>query len=844
MTINGLCKSWLAYKRSANTSYAKSQSLPAFLVCLALCLFACLPVFAAEDGTSFIRLKEGPPPGFEDLTEKQSTQADVFYGGEFLETVFIEYDPYTVEIENPLAAVELIPNLKNPAHIAAALSGPLPTNSGLLCNSRKNIDCGLLEPDVAGIIFDEGRYRLELFVHPSQLLVHELETQRYLPPASPGLTALHNIRMSAAGSGGEHQLSISNESYVAREHARVRARYGFSDGSPALYELSWQRDAKDLEYEAGSFRSLGRGLGFVSDVDLLGFRVATSTKTRTDLDTALATPILLFLTHRSRVDVYRGEELLDTQYYAAGNQQLKTSELPDGAYEINLRIEDVTGNTRTVTQFFVRSSQMPPMGEPQYYAEAGSLLQNQFSTVPQLSGGIWARAGSSHRVAEDMSWDNEVLYADEKAVVQSGAFFLRPSWNLYAGAMATSTADFGLAFRGALQTGSVYASVDFRHVMEGQSDVQLGDFSLTRGGYTQGSATVGFPVAKGQLFLRARINDRVGLQERDLGFSYQGALFSGAGISADLIVDGGFGADRKWVRAGVNFRWQGNGRSTTVNPRVRMSQDNRSGGGDGFATSPELLARWNNQSDLFGFEDINQTAFLSHGEDRSAIGARFVPGRRQQSDAEFGYERRSGSGGDLFYAANNRFSIANSQGKTTMGSGAGGAGAVIVKIDGNIDERFEVLVGNRVVGYSEVGNANVVSLRPYETYDVRIRPSSDRIIGYDQNTRQVTLYPGNVKTLSFSARELIVIIAQAIYPDGSPVAKAVFENVEDYGATDELGWFQIELSHDDPLILRTRSGDRCSLVLPDDYEVSEGLAVLDPLVCRIPKSKNYEGGYE
>ena len=50
-----------------------------------------------QDQSAF-RLKQGPPPGFEDLTSSQTTQADLYFAGEFLTSVFVEFDPYTVAV--------------------------------------------------------------------------------------------------------------------------------------------------------------------------------------------------------------------------------------------------------------------------------------------------------------------------------------------------------------------------------------------------------------------------------------------------------------------------------------------------------------------------------------------------------------------------------------------------------------------------------------------------------------------------------------------------------------------------------------------------------------------------
>ncbi len=156
-----------------------------------------------------------------------------------------------------------------------------------------------------------------------------------------------------------------------------------------------------------------------------------------------------------------------------------------------------------------------------------------------------------------------------------------------------------------------------------------------------------------------------------------------------------------------------------------------------------------------------------------------------------------------------------------------------MEIDGDLpDSDFAIIVGSRVAGYASTARRGVVSLRPYDTYDVRISPTGDDILGYDQRSYEVTLFPGNVHRLVFSAHEVRVVVSQAIKEDGSPVAYGKFMNVDGYGVTDAEGWFQVEVSHTDDLQVQLSDGSYCSMAPPAATPEEDGLAVLDALVCR------------
>jgi len=87
-----------------------------------------------------------------------------------------------------------------------------------------------------------------------------------------------------------------------------------------------------------------------------------------------------------------------------------------------------------------------------------------------------------------------------------------------------------------------------------------------------------------------------------------------------------------------------------------------------------------------------------------------------------------------------------------------------------------------------------------------------------------------VETVEFNASQLVVVIGQALLPDGSPLRRARLVNVEGYGVTDDMGWFQVEVAHDAPLLLRTPNGASCTITLPEQ-EAENGLVVYDNLVC-------------
>jgi len=802
--------------------------------------FAAESTEAASPPASFIRSTGAPPPGFEDFTRAQTTEADIYFGGEYLLSTLITYDLSEVTIDDPSAIIDSIPTIKRPELIAAALSSALPSHAQQVCHKRAKSDCGTLSPDLVGLIFDESRFRVDVFLHPDQLIIQAPVLQRYLPAPEAGLALLHDVSFTASGRASNNQINLTSESLLSHEALRLSARYGVSNAGLTLFETSLQWDEQDREFEIGSFRAIGRSSAFIGDLDLLGLSVGSSTNTRTDLENALGTPLFVFLSQRARVDVLRNGELVDSRFYPAGNQQLDTANLPDGAYQITLRIVENDGSERIQTQFFVRNSRLPPEGETQYRAEIGVLTNTRGNQTPNVTNVPLVRAGVATRLSQAIALEGELTHVNELNFATAGIFYFAPGWQLHAGLLASDEGDFGYSLRGTRSGG--LASWSFDYVQVDAARVRTGglaDFStqtlaldpffnasLLPDSFTQGSTSVAFPLFGGRGVVRARINKRLGADtEQAIGFSYLRPLFQRGSVIADLNLDTSLSNENSFARLAVSFRLRGSNSFSTVTPQFQYTSNTGRNPAEG-----RLNASWthNRRSEVFG--TLQSGAFLQHEPQSTVIGARLQnQSQYGVSAAEVSYEKGDASSG-INYSATSRFSVVTKEGVTALGGGERNLAAVVVEIDADSPERkFDIVVDNRVVGQASPKNRGLVSLRPYNTYDVQVRPRGDQILNYDESTRRITLYPGNVHALSFDAHPVTVVVGQAIFADGTPVASGRITNVDAFGGTDAAGWFQLELTKPQTLTIKYAPGESCALELPSFPD--EKLSVIDPVIC-------------
>lgn len=69
-----------------------------------------------------------------------------------------------------------------------------------------------------------------------------------------------------------------------------------------------------------------------------------------------ATPVMVQVTRNARIDIYRGSELLGSQFLTPGMHTLDTHSLPPGSYPLALRVYEDGILRRTETQPFSKGA--------------------------------------------------------------------------------------------------------------------------------------------------------------------------------------------------------------------------------------------------------------------------------------------------------------------------------------------------------------------------------------------------------------------------------------------------------------------------------------------------------
>ena len=418
---------------------------------IAACLLALAAGGRAEaTGPAALALASQPPSDFSDLLRPQQTLVDVYFGGTRVGVARATYQPGRLRFDDPAAVAALLPHLLRPAELIAALTGELPTHADLVCHDGAPAGCGELKPDIAGVIFDESRFRVDVFVNPKELAVNRAQGPRYLPEPTAGLSLVDSVGGAASGSSsGGSSFSVQNRAILAYRDARLTSEIAAStDVGFQAETLAASVDRPGVRYQAGLFWS--PAFDFTGQSRMYGVGFGSQLDSRADADQIAGAPLVLFLPRRSQVDILRDGRLLSSRFYDAGNQTLDTAYLPQGAYNVTLRIRDIDGTTQETQRFFVKSQAMPPADAPGFFFDIGALAGDTDAGLPSSGKQLLVEAGYARRLDPQSAFAVNTLLLGRTVLGEVGVTHFDKLASMHAAVLGSSDGNYGVLLDGAI----------------------------------------------------------------------------------------------------------------------------------------------------------------------------------------------------------------------------------------------------------------------------------------------------------------------------------------------------------------------------------------------------------
>ncbi len=465
------------------------------------------------------------PEGFKALTEPQKTMVDVSFGDRQITSTLVEYTPETIRFLRPEEVIRSLPNVQRRDELLKHFRGEQPTHSGQVCVGAKQKDCGRLEPDHIGVIFDERRFHAEVFVNPDYLADVDKETGSYLgTPDKPELGLVQNLNFNHAGSNpGSDRSSLFGRTRVGRGSAHAFSSWvRTGEQKLSVDELGLRKDFKKHQLNMGLYQPRNDQLTILQRQPLIGAGIKRSFKRERGRTATFATELEVVLNGRARVELIKDGRLYDARPYEAGRRSLDTARLPPGAYNLKIRITESSGRTRTLERFFVKSRSLAPTDENLWFANAGRLQRrNRDELFPEDGGTLLTSAGVQHRYRDGIGLGLAAAAIEDEALLETTLDWLTADGQAHASFFADSEGGAGWLLRGSASLAEARLIFDSQRVWT-QSEPPTPDYALLPDRIERDRLELRLPARKGSYFVswrRLQRNDTAEQRTSTLGYT-------------------------------------------------------------------------------------------------------------------------------------------------------------------------------------------------------------------------------------------------------------------------------------------------------------------------------------
>lgn len=779
------------------------------------------------------------PEGFEDLTSEREVVLDAYFGGRKIGEVRASISPGFITFTDPQSLARMVPDVSLPSQLVDALRSPVPANASLACGPTRHEGCGIFQPDQAGVILDEERFRVDLFINPVLLARPDPAATYYLPaPANEPSLVSHFGATVSGSSRGATSLHLQNRLIAALGGYRLRSDSSLTAGAGVTFDnLTVETDRRDWRFLGGIFWAPGTEL--IGRRRIVGLGATTQIDTRQNKATLLGTPLEIFLQQAAKVDVLIDGRIASAQIYPSGSRLIDTATLPNGSYEVVLRIQEDGRPPREERRFFTKGSAMAPLGRPLLSAFVG-LLPSSGRDASVSDKDIFYQASAAFRLTPSLGLDAAILGTRRKAILESGIVRHTNIAQMRLGGLLSTSGDYGFALRAAtVGNGPASLSFDLRKIFSNEgpllpTSTSRGTFSedaklgfSDRGSYAQALSIFSYHIDQATFRV-------TGLYRKT---SAEKAAYSlGASVEVpivrssrwDLVLSADTRKSDRNITSFVGFRFLANRGGLGLSGSAGMVHQNA----DGSRTSQlvgEAQASWHRQ-----LKDLTQlSSDVAVGKNLDGAYSRASAHMRSRSfNVRADVLHQFGENDTTQFAATvNAGIVVTRSGFSVAGRDMNDTGVVVSVTGGGSDQQFDVLVNEVVQGTVADGGRMLVFLQPYQAYDVRVRSRDAQISGFDSSPRMITLYPGNVAELGWRVTPLFILFGRAVADDGKPVANADVSGSHGVARTDSAGYFQIETGRDEQLRVSRQAGQVCTILI-DAARPVDGFVSAGDQMCR------------
>lgn len=780
---------------------------------------------------------------------------DVYYGGRFLLSTLAEYTPEHIRFRRPRELVERIPTLSQPEDAVALLRRDLETHSDRVCVRSEQPLCGRLDPADIGVIFDERRFRVDVFIHHELLVRPDPGERRYLPPPDhDNLTLVQNLRsLYTNNSGGEERYSLFGRSRVGKGN-----QFGFAnwvstqEQSISVDELGYRNDFQDHQLTVGLFETSTGMLRALPRQPLVGASFGRSLQLRADLEAAIASPIELFLPSRSRVDIFRDGRLVSSAFYEVGNQLIDTSRLPAGSYSVDIVITDSSGEERVEQQLFVKSSLLAPPGESLWFVDLGRVRNRAGQdSFPADFGSNLLRAGYRWRQNSRLGFGVAGASTGDDHLGEFSANLLFDGLQAGGEVFASDEGGWGYSLRAASRWRDYNLSVNMQRVRADdplrEPFTAAPEFRLLPVEQRLYSAQLTRPLLGGQLGLNVTERQQVdGSQRRRSNLEYSRGQRLGYGQSLQWRFE--VGEEEGDWRGQLTLQWRNTRGNWRDNTRLAYSESQLQDARDG--VSAGIGTRWRDSNRFAGDLSLGARLDTEPGGRRSAAfdgDHRSAYGRANAAMTVVDNREQSGGPQVFSLLGYDTSLVVGEERRPLVGGPSPAESGVVLDLRDAPGANFDVMVNGGRHTSARGGSRVAITLPSYTDYRLRLANRGASLVSFDPAPYQFALYPGQVVTRSWELTTVNVLVGRIYMPqrvcdaDGDCETRlqalegVPIEGADGYAVTDVGGFLQAEVDSRVTELRARVNGRPCSIDL-SGIEAVDSIMRAPRLLC-VPEAQ-------
>lgn len=792
-------------------------------------------VIAVPEAGGFI-LDDSVPAGFEALAGPQTHFVDIYFNERKVGETSITGTDEAFVFDMPEHVLAMLEDVKKRDELAPHIAGSFDSNAHLICYRENDpVGCGQIEGDPIAALYNPSELKVELFLAQDYQQVLSRDHVLYLPAAENRKSAIASFSAVASDIDGEDSaVDLFSRALLGYGNGHLAAVFEYNTRSKneRLRELKLTHFSKKHEFALGSYAyHVGGGL---SDFSLFGASISSTLKTRVDLEHAFSSELVVFLSRRSVVQLLVKDQIYSGQSYTAGNQVLDTRALPEGSYEVEIRIIDPVLGERSELRAFTKSTQIPPRGEWVYSATAGApVIFDDQKMFPELTDTVIVGASIARRINDSTAGKLGFLQLGERSFIQSEYLYLGQELSIHAAASIGEERTLATSLLASYSKNHFNASASFE-AFQSDANVALDNefVDVFQNDYKQLSLSLGRNFTSFYLGLRAshreQMYDEGEFSLNQYSINYHRALFNKKSMRGFLDVS--FQKDevqeQLLLQLKVFFKrhqWQNSLSGELFDSDIR-GHDNR--------FSAETA--WH--SDLQAYQ-VDAGAFASSAGGRNSFGANLDV---QHSLFSLGLssdwnERENGGLQQNTFASLSGYLGLDGRGFALGGSDFSQSG-VIISVKGEPrGERFDIIVNGAKTSIGQIGINQFIGLQPFETYRIKLVPKTLLSNGLGEDIYEFTLYPGNVQRIDLFTEKKILLIANLQDESGNLLESGVLETKPNPQLLSAGGFIQAEVSPGKVLTVRQEGGSLCEFVVPSGGKDAV-LVMEEPLLCRaIPR---------